>query len=136
MKPLTLLLLAIVTITTSCKDLEDVNGNYDVIMVGENDYSSHDITLNIEMGEENRISGKSACNTYSGSFENPEENKVEIGPLMGTKMYCQDTNKIERDYMNHLSMVISVNTTTDGIEMLDKDDNVIITAVRSTEKKK
>lgn len=114
---------------TSC-DEKDVAGSYDVIMVGSNDYSAHDITLTIEMGEENRISGKSACNSYSGSFENMGKGKVKIGPLMGTKMYCQEVAKIEQDYMKKLAMVSEVKVTKDGLQLLGSKGKTLITAVK------
>jgi heat shock protein HslJ len=120
---------------SSCKELENVDGTYDVVMVGSEDYSRYDITMNIEMGEENRISGKSACNNYSGTFENPKSNQVVMGMFMGTKMFCKDTNAIERDYMDRLSQVTTVKTTSDGLKMMNADDEVIITAIKTQGKK-
>ena len=120
---------------TSCKELENVDGSYDVVMVGSKDYSGYDITMNIEMGEENRISGKSACNNYSGTFENPKDNQVVMGMFMGTKMFCKDTNAIERDYMDQLSQVTSVKTTSDGLKMMNVDNEIIITATKTEAKK-
>lgn len=132
---LSTLLFALVAISiTSCKEMKEIDGDYDVTMVGSNDYSEHDITMKIEMGKENKISGKSACNQYSGSFTNPEENKVEMGMLMGTKMYCVDVAKIERDYMDHLSKVTSVNKTKTGLDLLNKKGEVIIVAVKKENK--
>lgn len=109
---------------------EGMSGNYDVTIVGDNDYSEYDITMNIDMGKENKISGKSACNNYSGSFKNPKENQVEMGMMMSTKMYCKETSKIESDYLNHLSKVASVNPTKDGMELMNKEGEVIIVAVK------
>lgn len=114
---------------TSCEE-QEIAGSYDVVMVGENDYSEHDITLTIEMGEENRISGKSACNNYSGAFESLGKGKVKIGPLMGTKMYCQDVAQIESDYMKHIGMVTEVKMTKNGLELQDLEGKTLITAVK------
>ena len=125
------ILLAFLSITiTSCKDMKDVDGDYEVTTVGSNDYSEYDITLSIEMGEENKISGKSACNQYFGSFKNPEKNQIEMGVLAGTKMYCSDLDEIEKDYKNHLSKVASVEVTKTGILLMDKKGKVIIVAVK------
>ncbi|MGJ8683125.1 MAG: META domain-containing protein [Nonlabens sp.] len=114
---------------TSC-DEQDVAGDYDVVMVGENDYSEHDITLTIVMGEENSISGKSACNRYNGTFENLGKGKVKIGPLMGTKMYCKDVAQVENDYMKHLGMVTEVKMTSDGLQLMGSKGKILITAVK------
>ncbi len=130
-----IILVLSMTFLSSCKDLDDVEGSYDVVMVNGKDYSEYDITMNIEMGEENRISGKSACNNYSGTFENFEDNKVTMGMFMGTKMYCADTNTIEREYMDLLAKVKSVNAWKDGLELMNKDGKVIITATRTEAKK-
>ncbi len=109
---------------------ESMNGSYDVTMVGDNDYSEYDITMNIDMGKENKISGKSACNNYSGTFKNPKENQVEMGMMMSTKMYCKDTSQIESDYLGHLSKVVSVNPTKNGIELMNQEGEVIIVAIK------
>ena len=114
---------------TSC-DEQDIAGSYDIVMVGENDYSSHDITLTIEMGDVNNISGKSACNDYNGSFENLGKGKVKIGPLMGTKMYCQEVAKVENDYMSKLALVSQVKLTQNGLELLASNGRTLITAVK------
>ncbi|EAS20761.1 META domain-containing protein [Nonlabens mediterrranea] len=129
MKIFTLLFTLTLFTLTSC-DEQDVAGTYDVVKVGENDYSEHDITLTISIGEENRISGKSACNNYSGSFESLGNGKVSIGPLMGTKMMCRDVHEIEKDYMSHLAKVVEVKPTKDGLELYNETGNVIITAVK------
>lgn len=134
MKIRTLLFALIAISITSCKEMKEINGDYEVTMVGSKDYSQHGITMKIEMGEENRISGKSACNQYSGSFTNPEDNQVDIGMLMGTKMYCKDTSQIERDYLDHLSQVTSVNKTKTGLDLLDKEGKVIIVAIKKEDK--
>lgn len=129
MRIFTLLFILTLFTLTSC-DEQDVTGSYDVVLVGENNYSEHDITLTITMGEENRISGKSACNNYSGTFENLGKGKVNIGPLMGTKMMCRDVHEIERDYMSHLTKVVEVNPTKEGLELLNASGDIIITAVK------
>jgi heat shock protein HslJ len=129
------LIATLIACCLSCKNMDDVEGFYEVVMVGQNDYSSHDITMNIEMGAENSISGKSACNSYSGTFKNPQKNTVTMGMFMGTKMYCQDTNAIERDYMDYLSQVTTVNSTDEGLELMNESGDVIITALRTEGKK-
>ncbi|MFT5925438.1 MAG: heat shock protein HslJ [Rubritalea sp.] len=122
-------LIAIAT-TSSCIEMEKINGDYEITLVGSNDYSEHDITLKIETGDENKVSGKSACNQYSGSFTNPKSNHIEIGMLMGTKMYCMDLAEIEADYKKHLSQAASVEVTKTGINLLNKAGNTIIVAIK------
>jgi heat shock protein HslJ len=119
---------------TNCKDLEGIDGDYEITTVGSNDYSEYDITMSIEMGKENKISGKSACNQYFGSFKNPEKNKIEMGVLAGTKMYCSDLDEIEKEYKIHLLKVASVKVTNTGLNLIDKEGKVIIVAVKKEDK--
>ena len=134
MKLTTAILVLMTLMVTSCKDMDAINGAYDITMVGSNDYSAHDITMIIEMGEENKISGKSACNQYFGTFKNPEDNQVEMGMMAGTKMSCRETAAIEKDYLNNLSLVTAVNKTNTGLDLLNKDGEVIIVAVKKEAK--
>ena len=41
------------------------------------------------VASENKISGKTSCNTYSGNFT-ITNNEIKIGPLATTKMYCEE----------------------------------------------
>jgi heat shock protein HslJ len=125
-----LFVLIAIAITSSCKEMGEISGDYDITIVGTKDYSEHDITLKIETGVKNTISGNSACNQYSGSFTNPKENLIEIGMLMGTKMYCMDVAEVEADYKKHLSQVASVEVTDTGISLLNKAGNIIIVAIK------
>jgi len=134
MKLTTAILVLMTLMVTSCKDIDAINGDYDITMVGSNDYSAHDVTMTIEMGKENKISGKSACNGYFGTFKNPENNQVEMGMMAGTKMYCKETAAVEKDYLNHLSLVTAVNKTKTGLDLLNKDGEVIIVAVKKETK--
>lgn len=134
MKLTTILLTLMSLMITNCKDLEGIDGDYEITTVGSNDYSEYDITMSIEMGKENKISGKSACNQYFGSFKNPEKNKIEMGVLAGTKMYCSDLDEIEKEYKIHLLKVASVKVTNTGLNLIDKEGKVIIVAVKKEDK--
>jgi heat shock protein HslJ len=129
-----LFVLIAIAATSSCKELGEINGDYDITIVGTKNYSKHDITLKIETGEENKISGKSACNQYSGNFTNPKSNLIKIGMLTATKMYCTDVAKIEADYKSQLSKVASVEVSSTGIDLKDKSGNIIIVAIKKETK--
>ena len=45
MKLTTAILVLMTLMVTSCKDMDAINGAYDITMVGSNDYSAHDITM-------------------------------------------------------------------------------------------
>jgi heat shock protein HslJ len=130
MKTFTMTIVLAVFVLTSCKQKEKITGSYDVTTVYGEDYSMHGVTLVIEMGAENRIAGNSGCNQYFGNFENPKENKVIIGQLAGTKMYCQEKDTIERNYMEQLSKVTIVKPTKTGLELMNDNGNILITAAK------
>ena len=70
--------------------------------------------------------------TYENTYLNisSKENQVEMGMMMSTKMYCKETSQIESDYLGHLSKVASVNPTKDGMELMNKEGEVIIVAIK------
>ena len=130
MRALTMIALATFFTLTACKEMEKIPGNYDVTTVAGTDYAAYGVTLNIAMGEENKLTGNSGCNQYFTDFTNPESNKVEIGMIAGTKMMCMDKDKIERAYLEQLSNVKSVKPTATGLELMNEAGKVIIVAKR------
>ena len=58
-----------------------------------------DIFVTMESG---KISGFSGCNNFSGTYV-INGTLLEIGPLMSTKMHCQETAEFEIQFQNCLS---------------------------------
>ena len=115
----------------NCQELEDINGSYEVVTVDGKDMTGQGITINIDMSEKgNNIFGNNSCNQYSGSFENPEGNEVDMGPMMGTKMYCVEKAKIEKQYMSQLALVKKAEYKNNHLKLMDEDGNVLIKAKR------
>ena len=125
-----MLIISIIAAVVSCKQKEDIAGFYDIVMVAGENYAAYGMTLNIEMGEENKISGDSGCNQYFGTFENPKSDQVVMGQIAGTKMFCKQKNKMERTYLEHLSKVSRVRLVTNGLELLDNNGDLLITAIK------
>jgi heat shock protein HslJ len=117
-----------------CKELKDIPGSYNIVTVDGMEMEGQGITINIEMTETgNSISGNNSCNEYSGSFTNPEGNQVEMGPMMGTKMYCVENAKTETAYMNALALVKKVELKNDVLQLMDEDGKVLIKAKKKDE---
>lgn len=117
-----------------CKELEDINGSYQVTTVDGQDMIGQGITVNIEMSEEeNRISGNNSCNEYMGTFQNPESNKIEVGAIMATKMYCTEKAQIEKTYMTQLALVKKAEVKNDILRLMDDEGNVLIKAKKTNE---
>ncbi|WP_055411562.1 META domain-containing protein [Nonlabens sp. YIK11] len=118
----------------ACNELEDINGSYEVVTVDGQDMAGQGITINIDMSEkENRISGNNSCNQYSGNFENPEANRVEMGMMISTKIYCEEKAKTEQLFMNQLALVKKAEYKNDHLKLMDEDGMVLIKAKRVNE---
>ncbi|BAO54943.1 META domain-containing protein [Nonlabens marinus] len=118
----------------SCQELEDINGSYEVVTVDGQDMTGEGITINIDMSEKgNSISGNNSCNQYSGNFKNPEGNEVDMGPMMGTKIYCVEKAQIEKKYMTQLALVKKAELKKNYLRLMDEDGNVLIKAKRVDE---
>ena len=98
-----ILLIALVILFGSCNNTKKIaelpvneipSGKYEIRSVhGAPIYKlSFDINAS-----ENKISGKTNCNTYSGPFS-INNNEIKIGPLAATKMYCEENvMEVERN---------------------------------------
>ena len=63
--------------------------------------------------KENRVSGNSSCNSYTGKL-NVEGNKIDFTqPMVMTKMMCED-GQGEQTYVNTLQKITSYTITEDG----------------------
>ena len=50
---------------------------------------------------EKRVKGFAGCNTFSGTYSS-DNNKIEIGPLAGTEMYCESMMGTESEFFKAL----------------------------------
>ena len=66
------------------------------------DYSGKRITL--ELSSDQRASGFSGCNRYSVSIEVIDQHRLQMGPILSTKMACKDldANRTESEYLSLL----------------------------------
>lgn len=134
MKSLYILLLLSCIAIVSCKDLKNMPGSYEVVNVNGIDRANKGVTLNINVVEgEYRIAGNNGCNSYGGSFTVDKDQVIEIGPVMATKMYCEDNADVEREYMAALDNVHHAKLNKDSLELMDVEGNVIVTAKRINE---
>lgn len=66
----------------------------------------------ISFGADNRVSGTTDCNGFSGSYDHPSEGSVTFGPLASTKMYCEGSQEME--FTSMLSEVGTYVISEDG----------------------
>ncbi|MDO9550527.1 MAG: META domain-containing protein [Methanoregula sp.] len=98
-------------------------GNWIVTSMGIQDGTavikpqSSDITLSFADGT---VSGNGGCNNYNGPFTltgqtTPKGNGISIGPLVSTKMFCQEYSDQETMYLNILQKAAAYNV--DGVQL-------------------
>ena len=75
---------------------EVYSGEYEIKSLNGNE-SSRALSFTIETSE-NKISGKTNCNSYFGTYTISKANELKIGPLVATEMYCEENvMKTERE---------------------------------------
>ena len=75
---------------------EVYSGEYEIKSLNGNE-SSRALSFTIETSE-NKISGKTNCNNYFGTYTISNADELKIGPLGATEMYCEEkVMKTERE---------------------------------------
>lgn len=75
---------------------EFYSGKYEIKSLNGNELS-RTLSFTIETSE-NKISGKTNCNNYFGTYTISNANELKIGPLGATEMYCEEkVMKTERE---------------------------------------
>ena len=123
-KPLILLALGVVLVSCSifkCKKSDSVSkleGSWELNYISgpriafEGLYPNKKPTIIFNL-KENRVSGNSSCNSYTGKL-NVEGNKIDFTqPMVMTKMMCED-GQGEQTYVNTLQKITSYTITEDG----------------------
>ena len=76
--------------------IEVYSGEYEIKSLNGNE-SSRALSFTIETSE-NKISGKTNCNNYFGTYTISNADELKIGPLVATEMYCEENvMKTERE---------------------------------------
>ncbi len=102
---LTLSVIIFTILITSCKETKKTietpsyqvySGKYEIKSINGKELARK---LNfIVDASENKISGKTGCNSYFGTYTVINNNEIKIGPLASTEMYCEEhVMKVERE---------------------------------------
>ncbi|MGB5982635.1 MAG: META domain-containing protein [Nonlabens sp.] len=122
------LLLCLSLISCEEKDLE---GQYKVTEIKGMDVTGEGATIIINNEDGWRISGNNSCNTYGGDITYDGSNYIKVGPVMATKMFCQEKRDIERSFMNQLAEVASYRFSQGHLILLNESGEEIIKAERT-----
>lgn len=72
-----------------------------VSLNGVEPLADNEITLRFDA--DGQVSGSSGCNRYFGGYRQPGDNRLEIGPLAGTRKFCQgEPGQQEKRYLDAL----------------------------------
>ena len=82
---------------------------------------------------ENKISGKTDCNTYFGNYVVTNTHKLEIEPLGVTKMFCEDNvMEVESKLFKAFSDTNTFNFDNNMLTFFNKEGDLIIRAYKMT----
>lgn len=74
-----------------------------------------------------QVSGFASCNTYSGAYT-VTGSKIKIGPLISTKMACDDM-KTEMKFMQSLNKAVSYKISSGSLSLMD-DAGIVLCRLR------
>lgn len=114
----------------SCEE-KNLEGQYNVVEVDGQNISNEGATMIITNEEGWRISGNNSCNTYGADITYDGSNYIKVGPVMATKMFCEDKKETEKTFMNQLAKVDSYRFSQDHLHLLNKEGDIIIIANRT-----
>ena len=107
------------------------SGNYEIKSLN-NQKLERKLFFTIDSNE-NKISGKTDCNTYFGDYVVTNNNKIEIELLGVTKMYCENNvMKVESELFKAYSNTIAFNFDNNRLTFFNKEGNLIIRAYKIT----
>jgi heat shock protein HslJ len=67
-----------------------------------------DADVTLTFADDGTVSGSSACNTYSGSYEAGDDGSISLGPLASTQMACDEAAMaLEANYLQTLDQASS-----------------------------
>lgn len=86
-----------------------------------------ELTLNFDTAKM-EVNGSGGCNRYFGGYK-LVNNELEIGALGATKMYCEETNKLEDEYFQTFQGKLQLKSTENRLEM-KKDGKMVLVFVK------
>ncbi|WP_298309948.1 META domain-containing protein [uncultured Aquimarina sp.] len=114
---------------TETKNQLEPEGKYLVTSLYGKDVSEHKLTLVITP-KNKTISGFSGCNTYSCNYTS-EGKTFSAGFPMASKMYCEKTGKIEKEFFKALSELKTKNLKEPTLTFKNEEEKEILVAKKS-----
>jgi len=105
-------------LTTTTWQLAEINGN------GINVDSYKRGIPSITFTTDNKVTGNSGCNNFSGSYNLNDVGGMTISRVIATKMFCDGVN--ESEFFNALDKVTMSKTTKDKLTLMNGVEEVIV----------
>ncbi|SHI87681.1 META domain-containing protein [Mesonia phycicola] len=100
------------------------SGEYFTLSIGETSAEKYKPHFNLNV-EENRISGFSGCNNFSGSFT-MEDGNISFDKMVSTKKMCAEGMEFESQFLKSLEETEKFNYKGYTIQFLNEDDEVLM----------
>lgn len=81
------------------------------------------VTLNIN--KEGNLGGNGGCNGYGGDYEFEKPNKIKISGIISTKMFCDETSKLENAYFRVLQEAHTIKAKGNRLEIVAPSGSVL-----------
>lgn len=105
---------------------EFVLASYELIYMGEKNVEPMNLEMHIDP-KQRRISGDSGCNRYGYTYQ-LENEVLDLGFGMATKMYCEETQEIENEFFKQMSKANRFIIQGENITFTNEDNEVLVTA--------
>lgn len=105
------------------------SGEYEIKSLNGNELSGT-LSFTIETSE-NKISGKTNCNNYFGTYTVSTANELKIGPLSATEMYCEEkVMKAERELFKAYNDSKTFSFDGKMLTLFNEDEALLIRAYK------
>ena len=98
--------------------------------IGSQTPALRDITATISFGADGEIRGNVGCNGFGGSAK-ISGNKIVVGPLMATEMYCEATMDQEMAVLMLLYGELAFESNGNALTIFSKDGSSAMKLVRT-----
>ena len=79
-----------------------------------------DVAATISFNADGNLKGNVGCNRFAGSYKT-SENKIELGPLMATAMYCENTMDQETAVLTLLNGTLTFENDGNTLSIFSED---------------
>jgi len=107
-----------------------INTDYAVTHLGEKDVTDEKLTMEVDT-EAQRVSGFAGCNNYKFKYDIDNEGVLDLGYIVSTKMYCEDSMDLERNFFKQIGRITNFKIQKEHITFLSENGTQVIKAQKA-----